>query len=44
MQSFLEGLNYYSRKIEYFAIYALVLYELREADFHEVRRMDEAES
>ena len=33
MQSFLGSLNYYSRFIEDFAIYASVLYELREADF-----------
>ena len=38
MQSFLGSLNYYSRFIEDFAIYASVLYELREADFHEIRR------
>ena len=44
MQSFLGSLNYYSRFIEYFAIYISVLYELREADFHEIRRMDEAQS
>ncbi|GMF15219.1 unnamed protein product [Phytophthora fragariaefolia] len=37
MQSFLESLNYYSRFIEDFAIYAAVLYELREADFHKIR-------
>ena len=43
MQSFLGSLNYYSRFIEDFAIYASVLYELREADFHEIRHMDEAE-
>ena len=40
----LGSLNYYRRFIEVFAIYASVLYELREADFHEIRRMDEAES
>ena len=40
MQSFLGSLNYYSRFIEDFAIYASVLYELREEDFHEIRRMD----
>ena len=40
MQSLLGSLNYYSRFIEDFAIYASVLYELREADFHEIRRMD----
>lgn len=38
MQSFLGSLNYYSRFIEDFAIYASVLYELREADFHEISR------
>ena len=36
MQSFLGSLNYYSQFIEDFAIYASVLYELREADFHEI--------
>ena len=39
MQSFLGSLNYYSRFIEDFAIYASVLYELREADFHEIGRL-----
>ena len=38
MPYFLGSLNYYSRFIEDFAIYASVLYELREADFHEIRR------
>ena len=38
MQSLLESLNYYSRFIEDFAIYASVLYELRETDFHEISR------
>ena len=38
MQSFLGSLNYYSRFIEDFAIYATVLYELRESDFHEIGR------
>ncbi|OWY92434.1 reverse transcriptase [Phytophthora megakarya] len=33
MQSFLGSLNYYSRFIEDYAIYASVLYELRETDF-----------
>ncbi|KAE9281327.1 hypothetical protein PF008_g27914 [Phytophthora fragariae] len=33
MHSFLESLNYYSKFIEYYAIYAAVLYELREVDF-----------
>ncbi|POM75588.1 Reverse transcriptase [Phytophthora palmivora] len=36
MQSFLGSLNYNSRFIEDFAIYASVLYELREADFYEI--------
>eukprot|EP00644_Phytophthora_capsici_P014962 jgi/Phyca11/131647/e_gw1.109.22.1 len=35
MQSFLGSLNYYSRFIEDFSIYAAILYELREVDFHE---------
>ena len=39
MQSFLGSLNYYSRFIEDFAVYASVLYELREADFFEMSRM-----
>ena len=38
MQSFLGILNYYSRLIEDFAIYASVLYELRETDFYEISR------
>ncbi|POM81057.1 Reverse transcriptase [Phytophthora palmivora] len=38
MQSFLGSLNYYSRFIEDFAIYASVLYELREADFYVIAR------
>ena len=42
MQSFLGGLNYYSRFIEDFAVYESVLYELREADFHEINRVSEA--
>ncbi|GMF60250.1 unnamed protein product [Phytophthora fragariaefolia] len=41
MQSFLGSLNYYSRFIKDFAIYAAVLYELREADFHEIRVKEE---
>ena len=36
MQSFMGSLNDYSRFIEDFALYASVLYELREADFHEI--------
>ena len=38
MQSFLRSLNYYSCFIEDFAIYAFVLYELRETDLHEISR------
>ena len=34
MQYFLGSLNYYSRFIEDYAVYASVLYELREVDFH----------
>ncbi|KAE9057988.1 hypothetical protein PF007_g31455 [Phytophthora fragariae] len=44
MQSFLGSLNYYSRFIEDFAIYASVLYELRESDFHEITRKKSKES
>jgi hypothetical protein len=44
MQSFLGSLNYYSRYIEDFAIYASVLYELRESDFHEIRRREQIET
>ena len=43
MQSFLESLNYHSRFIKEFAMYASVLYELREADLHEIRRMEKME-
>ncbi|KAE8997397.1 hypothetical protein PR003_g18937 [Phytophthora rubi] len=38
MQSFLGSLNYYSRFTEDFAIYASILYELREVDFFEAIR------
>ncbi|OWY99437.1 reverse transcriptase [Phytophthora megakarya] len=38
MQSFLGSLNYYSRIIEYYAIYASVLYELREMEFTELEK------
>ena len=38
MQSFLGSLNYYSRVIEDFAIYASVLYELRETDLFEISK------
>ena len=38
MQSFLESLNYYGRFIEDFLVYASVLYESWETDFHEIRR------
>ncbi|OWZ04924.1 reverse transcriptase [Phytophthora megakarya] len=44
MQSFLGSLNYYSRFIEDFAVYAAILYELREADFHEIAKMDTEET
>ncbi|POM68745.1 Hypothetical protein PHPALM_15052 [Phytophthora palmivora] len=44
MQSFLGSLNYYSRFIEDFAVYTADLYELREADFHEVRRAKKTNS
>ncbi|GMF44561.1 unnamed protein product [Phytophthora fragariaefolia] len=42
MQSFLASLNYYSRFIEDFAIYASILYELREIDFFEASRQAKA--
>ncbi|OWY95484.1 LOW QUALITY PROTEIN: reverse transcriptase, partial [Phytophthora megakarya] len=38
MQSFLGSLNYYSRFIEDYAIYASVLYELREVEFAELEK------
>ncbi|KAE9012344.1 hypothetical protein PF005_g25134 [Phytophthora fragariae] len=38
MQSFLGSLNYYSKFIEDYAIYAAVLYELREVDFAAMNR------
>ena len=44
MQSFLGSLNYYSRFIEELAVYASVLYELRESDFHEIRRGGEVQA
>ncbi|CAI5706525.1 unnamed protein product [Peronospora effusa] len=37
MQSFLGSLNYYSRFLEDYAIYASILYELREVDYHVLR-------
>ncbi|OWZ13769.1 reverse transcriptase [Phytophthora megakarya] len=40
MQSFLGCLNYYSRFIEDFAVYSAILYELREAHFHAVAKLD----
>ncbi|CAI5706018.1 unnamed protein product [Peronospora farinosa] len=44
MQSFLGSLNYYSRFLEDYAIYASILYELREVDYHVLRRrMSETE-
>ena len=39
MQSFLGSLNYYSRFLEDYAIYASILYELREVDYHVFRRL-----
>ncbi|GMF33270.1 unnamed protein product [Phytophthora fragariaefolia] len=44
IQSFLGSLNYYQRFIEDFAIYATVLYELSEGDFHEIGRQEESNS
>ena len=44
MQFFMGSLNYYSRFFEDFSIYASVLYQLRKADFHEMRRMEKMES
>ncbi|OWZ14656.1 LOW QUALITY PROTEIN: reverse transcriptase [Phytophthora megakarya] len=38
MQSFLGSLNYHSRFIEDYAIYASVLYELREVEFAELEK------
>ncbi|OWZ05002.1 reverse transcriptase [Phytophthora megakarya] len=38
MQSFLDSLNYYSRFIEDYAIYASILYELREVEFAELEK------
>ena len=40
MQSFLGSLNYYSRFIEDFVIYASVLYEMRETEFFETSQMN----
>ncbi|KAE9274549.1 hypothetical protein PF008_g29565 [Phytophthora fragariae] len=37
MQSFLGSLNYYSRFLEDYAVYASTLYELREVDFAELK-------
>ena len=44
MQSFLGILKYYSWFIEDFAIYASVLKELREANFHKIRRSHTTEN
>ncbi|GMF33859.1 unnamed protein product [Phytophthora lilii] len=38
MQFFLGSLNYYTRFIEDYVVYASILYELREIDFHEMNR------
>ena len=37
-------MNHYSRFIEDFAVYAYMLYELRESDFHDIRRGGEAQA
>ncbi|OWY96864.1 reverse transcriptase [Phytophthora megakarya] len=39
MQSFLGSLNYYSRFIEDFAVYAPILYELREVNYYQIARL-----
>ncbi|GMF48927.1 unnamed protein product [Phytophthora fragariaefolia] len=44
MQSFMGSLNYYRRFIEDLAIYAAVLYALREGNFHEIGRQEENDS
>ena len=44
MHSFLGRRNYYSRFISDFAIYTSVLYELRKADFHEIRCLQNTEN
>ena len=41
MQPLRGSLNYYSRFIEDFAVYASVLHELREADCFEINHMDD---
>lgn len=40
MQYFFNRLNYYSRFIEDYAIYAAVLYELQEAEYYTISRID----
>ena len=44
MQSFLGSLNYYSRFIWDFSIYASVFYESRKAVFHEIRLLQNTEN
>ncbi|OWZ11926.1 LOW QUALITY PROTEIN: reverse transcriptase [Phytophthora megakarya] len=39
MQSFLGSLNYYNRFIEDFAVYAAILYELREVEYYLIARL-----
>ncbi|OWZ10236.1 LOW QUALITY PROTEIN: reverse transcriptase [Phytophthora megakarya] len=39
MQSLLGSLNYYSRFIEDFAVYASIMYELREVDYYQIARL-----
>ena len=40
-QLFLGSLNYYSRFVEDFMIYASVLYEPRETDFYEISQIND---
>ena len=44
IQPFLGSLNYYSRFIEVFSIDASVLFELREADFFKINRVDDRDT
>ena len=39
MQSFLGSMSYYSKFIEDFAMYASVLYELRDTEFVKIRQV-----
>lgn len=40
MQSFLGSLSYYSRFLEDYALYAAILYELKEVDYHVLQRQE----